>query len=177
MPALKFDDALADFAAWLLTARGRSRSTVESYRRDLAQFAELTKITKLAQLDSGAVLKWNDELKARGQAPSSRARKLSALRALVAWAQEYGHLSGNPIPPELTLPKGFYLPHALSEAEVRAMLDVTGGGLNSGADTPVCQAPNTQTRVSAPRLLSTYTKLISCTGSRAISRGTRPRRP
>jgi integrase/recombinase XerD len=136
---------LDEFSAWLLTARGRSRATVESYRRDLTQFAELGAVSALADFDTAAVLRWNEALKAKEQKSSSRARKLSALRAFVSWAQEYHHISGSPIPQELTLPKGFYLPYALSEAEVRRIIEAAGG-----ADTLVCQTTETQTGVSAP---------------------------
>ncbi len=95
--------------------------------RDLEQFAELAKVGRVSDLSPAAVLRWNEELKGRKQASSSRARKLSALRAFVAWAQEYKVIASNPIPTELSLPKSFYLPHALSEAEVKAMLDISGG--------------------------------------------------
>ena len=38
---MQFADAVAAFSVYLLTARGRSRATVDSYARDLTQFAEL----------------------------------------------------------------------------------------------------------------------------------------
>jgi integrase/recombinase XerD len=129
---MTFDDASAQFAAWLLTARGRSRATVESYQRDLEQFGQLTGVGLLAKLDRSAVLRWLGELTAKGMAPSSRARKLSALRSFVSWALEYNHIDVDPIPREVSPPKSLYLPRALSEAEVQGML---GAVVAPGAQT------------------------------------------
>src|SRR6476659_9631913 len=86
---MTFDDAAAQFAAWLLTARGRSRATAESYQRDLEQFGQLAQVGLLRKLDRPAVMRWLGELTAKELAPRSRARKLSALRSFVSWALEY----------------------------------------------------------------------------------------
>lgn len=128
---MTFDDAAAQFAAWLLTARGRSRSTVENYQRDLEQFAELTGVGQLSKLDRAVVMLWLSELTAREMSPRSRARKLSALRSFVSWALEYRYISVDPIPREVSPPRSLYLPHALTEAEVQAMIAATASAGNS----------------------------------------------
>jgi integrase/recombinase XerD len=136
MENLSFDDAIAQFAAWLLTALGRSRATVESYQRDLEQFAEHAGIGRLEQLDSAAVLRWVGKVKEAQLAPRSYARKLSALRSFISWALEYRYIASNPIPDELAVPQSLYLPHALSEAEVKAMLDASTVGTQLAASEP-----------------------------------------
>ena len=121
--AQSFDDAVAQYAMYLLTAGGRARTTVDSYSRDLEQFAELANLGRLDQLDRHSVLRWLNALYERGYSGRSLARKLSALRGFVAWALDYGHLAADPIPQDVSLPRGMYLPHALSEAAVAAIID------------------------------------------------------
>jgi integrase/recombinase XerD len=120
-------DAILHWSAWLLTARGRSSSTVDSYRRDLLQFIEFSGLTELPALDRAAVIRWLNELAAREMAPRSRARKLSALKSFVAWAREYGHIETDPVPGELATQRGLDLPHALTRGEVQAILDSAVG--------------------------------------------------
>jgi integrase/recombinase XerD len=119
---MRLDDAIAQFAGFQLTAGGRSRATVDSYSRDLEQFRELTGVGELTALDRLAVLDWLGKLSELELAPRSLARKLSALRSFAAWALEYGLLARNPVPSEVLTPKALYLPHALSEADVLAIL-------------------------------------------------------
>ena len=124
---MNFDDAIARFCTWLLTAGGRSRATVDGYSRDLEQFRELAGVGTVRQFDRAAVLRWVNELYNREFARRSLARKLSALRAFTAWAIEYNLLEADPIPAEIKLPRELYLPHAISESEVEAMLDAAQG--------------------------------------------------
>lgn len=128
-----FDDAVAQFSAYLLTAGGRARATVDAYARDLEQFAALTGLGQMETLDKLAVLAWLNKLSELELAARSRSRKLSALRSFCSWAQEYGHLAQDPIPAEISAPRALYLPHALTEAEVLAILEAVtppGGGLD-----------------------------------------------
>jgi integrase/recombinase XerD len=118
-----FDDAVAQFSAYLLTAGGRARATVDAYARDLEQFAALTGAGRLEALDKLAVLSWLNKLGELELAARSRSRKLSALRGFCAWAQEYGLLERDPVPAEISAPRALYLPHALSEAEVLAIIE------------------------------------------------------
>lgn len=121
--AESLDDAVAQFATHLLTAGGRARATVDSYSRDLEQFGELATVSSMAQLDRHAVLRWLNALYARGFSGRSLKRKLSALRGFVSWAMDYGRLAADPIPPDISLPRAMYLPHALAESEISAILD------------------------------------------------------
>lgn len=121
------NDAVRHWSAWMLTARGRSRSTVDSYQRDMLQFLELSGLEQLAGLDRSRVVAWLNALAERGMSPRSRARKLSALKSFVAWAREYGHLDSDPVPTELATQRGLDLPHALTRGEVQAILEAASG--------------------------------------------------
>ncbi len=118
--------ALDRYCAYLLTARGRARATVASYRRDLEQFQALTEVKDLAQLDRAAALRWLNALSDLQLAPRSLARKLSALRGFTAWAVEYSLLERDPVPREASSPRALKLPHALTEGEVLALLKAAG---------------------------------------------------
>lgn len=121
-----FDDAVAQFSAYQLTAGGRARATVDAYARDLEQLGASLGLGTLEALDRTAVLRWLNHLAELELAARSRSRKLSALRSFCAWAQEYGLLQHNPVPAEITAPRALYLPHALTEAEVLAILNAAG---------------------------------------------------
>ena len=122
-----FDDLIARFAAHQLTARGRSRSTVAAYARDLEQFAELASVRSTKEFNRQAVTRWLNALTRLELSPRSRARKLSALRSLVRWGIDYGMLKENPVPQEVSAPRSLYLPHALSESETLRMIEQAAG--------------------------------------------------
>jgi integrase/recombinase XerD len=133
---MTFADAVAAFSVYLLTARGRSRATVDSYVRDLTQFAELARVVRLDALTRAAVVAWLNAAAEREFAARSRARKLSALRSFVHWALEYGYLPADPIPAEVANPRSLYLPYALTEGEVGSILGAAGCDLPAQALDP-----------------------------------------
>jgi integrase/recombinase XerD len=167
---MTFDAAIAQFAAWLMLARGRSRATVESYQRDLEQFSAETKVGLLQHLDRSIVNAWKLGMGTEGKnyAPRSQARKLSALRAFVSWALEYGHLSENPISPELKVLKTMYLPHALTEAEIRAMLDVVTVGIAPTRNQLLHEALNTRDLAILEVLYASGMRVSELTGLRLV---------
>lgn len=122
-PSVDFSLAVEQYCAWLLAGRGRSSATIAAYRRDLAQFAADSGVNNLAALDRSAVLAWLDSAARRELAPRSRARKLSALRGFCQWALEERLIDQNPLPQELASPRALYLPKALSEEQVLAILN------------------------------------------------------
>ena len=125
---MDFDDAVARFCTYQLTARGRARTTVDQYGSELEQFSELAKVKQLSGLDRMAILRWLNKLAELQLAPASRAKKLSALRSFVGWALEFGLLDADPIPQEVSLPASFKLPYALTEAEVTAIINAAAEG-------------------------------------------------
>ena len=156
---MTFDEAVARFATHLLTVGGRSRATVDSYSRDLEQFAELATVGTLAQLGRAAVLRWINALHDREFARRSLARKLSALRSFVAWALEYGFLESDPIPAEIELPRALYLPHALSEDQVAALIAAAAGD----------DAPAVRDRAMLETLYATGMRVSELTGLTLLS--------
>src|SRR3990172_11921374 len=87
------DPALESFLA-LLAAR-RAPRTVEAYRRDLADLASfLGRSPREASTDD--IRSWLADLRARGQAPSSIARRAAAARTFFRQLVLLGFRSDNP---------------------------------------------------------------------------------
>lgn len=115
-------DAFCD-ALWL--EEGLSPRTLESYRRDLAQYARwlATRNLTLTTAGPGEVQRFLGErgLK-QGIAARSIARQLSALKRYYRWLNRQGLRADDPTltiePPRLPRP----LPKSLSEADVEALL-------------------------------------------------------
>ena len=87
------------FLEYLLAVRGLSPRTVEAYGRDLAALG-----TFLAAHDEGtagdvsepALTAWLRAQKAAGLSPSTRARRLAAVRAWLRWLREEGLRDDDP---------------------------------------------------------------------------------
>jgi integrase/recombinase XerD len=118
------DAAVAGFLA-LLAAR-RAPRTVDAYRRDLAALeAYLGK----SPADAGAdeIEGWLGDLRARGQAPSSIARRAAAARAFYRHLCLLGLREDNPAA-EVELPRRTArLPRTLSPAEVERLITAANG--------------------------------------------------
>jgi integrase/recombinase XerD len=118
------DPAVAGFLA-LLAAR-RAPRTVDAYRRDLADLA--------AHLgrppgDAGAeeIESWLANLRARGQAPSSVARRAAAARTFYRHLVALGLRADNPAA-EVDLPRRRdRLPRSLSLGEVERLIEAANG--------------------------------------------------
>jgi len=118
------DPLLESFLA-LLTAR-RAPRTVEAYRRDLAALAAfLGRPPATANADD--VQSWLADLRARGQAPSSIARRAAAARTFFRHLVALGVRSDNPAA-EVELPRRHKrLPRSLSPREVERLLEAANG--------------------------------------------------
>jgi integrase/recombinase XerD len=121
---VRTDPAVEGFLA-LLAAR-RAPRTVEAYRRDLADLA--------AHLDgppatAGAeqIEAWLADLRGRGQAPSSVARRAAAARSFYRHLVALGQRADNPAA-EIDLPRRRRrLPRSLSLGEVERLIDAANG--------------------------------------------------
>src|SRR4030095_9882120 len=73
---------VAEYLGALQSERGASRNTLAAYRRDLEDFHRFLRTRRLtpSHVTADHVVTWLEGLRARGLAPSSVARRLSALR-------------------------------------------------------------------------------------------------
>jgi len=118
------DPAVEGFLA-LLAAR-RAPRTVEAYRRDLADLA--------AHLDGSPAIAsaeqieaWLADLRGRGQAPSSVARRAAAARSFYRHLVALGQRADNPAA-DIDLPRRRRrLPRSLSLGEVERLIDAANG--------------------------------------------------
>jgi integrase/recombinase XerD len=109
----------------LLAAR-RAPRTVDAYRRDLADLARHLGRSP-AEADADDIAGWLADLRARGQAPASIARRAAAARAFYRHLVLLGVRADNPAA-EVDLPRRSpRLPRTLSPGEVERLIDAANG--------------------------------------------------
>jgi integrase/recombinase XerD len=118
------DPQVVGFLA-LLAAR-RAPRTVDAYRRDLADLASFLGKSP-ADATEEEIKAWLADLRGRGQAPSSVARRAAAARAFYRHLVLLGARSENPAV-DVDLPRRrSRLPRTLSPAEVERLIDAANG--------------------------------------------------
>lgn len=118
------DPALESFFA-LLAAR-RAPRTVDAYRRDLADLAAFLGRSP-ASATADDVQSWLADLRSRGQAPSSIARRAAATRTFFRHLVLLGFRPDNPAA-EVDLPRRRRrLPRSLSPGEVKRLIEAANG--------------------------------------------------
>jgi integrase/recombinase XerD len=118
------DRDVAGFLA-LLAAR-RAPRTVDAYRRDLADLAAFLGKPP-AEAGSHDIEAWLADLRARGQAPSSVARRAAAARAFYRHLVLLGAREDNPAA-EVDLPRRRpRLPRTLAPAEIERLIQAANG--------------------------------------------------
>jgi integrase/recombinase XerC/integrase/recombinase XerD len=108
-----------------LRRRGAAEKTRHAYAVDAGQFVAWAERGGFAPADltPRALRRYAASLSEQGQAPSTIARKLASLRALLRTLVEHGEMTQNPAD-LLTAPrKAQRLPYVLKPAEVAALLD------------------------------------------------------
>ena len=171
MPAAKGSGSaeLALFLDMLSAERGAAAHTIEAYTRDLTEF-----LAFLAVKSSSAATASADDLRAflaglarKGLAPSSRARKLSAIRQFFRFLLAEGMRGDDPSSAVDSPKLGRPLPKILSLAEVEALLDTAADGAKRAAE-------------GAPRLrafrLNALLETLYATGMRVSELLSLPRR-
>jgi integrase/recombinase XerD len=129
---------LALFLDMLMAERGAAGHTIEAYRRDLGEFLAFLASERRTAINASAdsVRDFLAKLKRRGLAPTSRARKLSAMRQFFRFLLGEGMREDDPCS-AIDSPKlGRPLPKILSLAEVETLLATAArvaGGANEGA--------------------------------------------
>ena len=110
------------FLEMMSAERGAAENTLSSYRRDLEHASEAIK-GGLAGAGSADIRAYLDEVAARGFAPTSQARKLSAIRQFFKFLYAEGLRGDDPTGTLDSPRKGRPLPKTMSEAETGRLLD------------------------------------------------------
>ena len=103
-----------DFLSELSTQRRSSSHTLDAYRADLDKLSTLAGSTSLSLLTAHDIRRYVATLHARGLAPASIARTLSAWRSLYRYLSERGIVPGNPVAGVRGPKRARRLPKALS---------------------------------------------------------------
>lgn len=110
------------FLEMLAAERGAAENTLQSYRRDLEDASEFLN-GRLSDADSGALRAYLNDLADRGFAPSSQARRLSALKQFFKFLYGEGLRGDDPTGVLDSPKKRAALPKVMSEADTGRLLD------------------------------------------------------
>lgn len=131
LPPVEFPVQITEYLSHLRVEKGRAASTLEAYRRDLADFLRWTgpRGLTLAEVTEEDLTGYLADLAASGAAPSTRKRRAVAVRSLYRFLVDEGALTIDPAE-HLEVPGvGAGLPRALTETEIdRLFAAVTGPG-------------------------------------------------
>ena len=116
---------IESFLDMMSAERGASRNTLSAYARDLSDFAGTMaeRGGSIRNADHAAVKKYLATLSASGLAPSSQARKLSALRQFYAFLYTEGIRAGDPTNAIEAPKRGRVLPKILSQDDVEKLIE------------------------------------------------------
>ncbi len=122
--ALRNDQLVELYLDMLAAERGAARNTLEAYRRDFADACAFLGRARRTLVDAGSdhLRDYLRDLEARGFAPASAARRLSALRQLFRFLYAEGHRRDDPAAAIEGPKRGRSLPKILSVAEVDRLL-------------------------------------------------------
>jgi integrase/recombinase XerD len=118
-----------EYLTWLRLERGRARSTVEAYRRDLRAWTAHLRHLGRAVLDvtEDDLVGWVAELERLDLAPATRKRRIVAARNLHRFLAEEGHVATDVGAAVAPPPVARGLPKALREDEVERLLAAVVG--------------------------------------------------
>jgi integrase/recombinase XerC len=128
--------AIEAFLGHLERERNASPHTIRAYRTDLEQLAdhlrhELGREPAPEDADALAIRGFLAELHRRGLSRSSSARRLAGLRSFLRYLCREGRLPANPARLLATPRREKRIPAVLDEAQVQALLEVPGDGLEA----------------------------------------------
>lgn len=121
---MTFDEALEDYLQWMTIEKGRSRATLEAYRRDLValgRWMEEKRLT-LSRLREESLEGYFNDLRSTRQA-STVARSVAAVRGFLSYLLDEGELKVDPSARLKGGRRGRTLPKPLGESEIATLLD------------------------------------------------------
>jgi len=120
---------IEEYLTWCRLERGRARSTVEAYRRDLRAWNEhLHRLGRsVTDVTEDDLVGWVGELRDAGLAPATRKRRIVAARNLHRFLAEEGQVADDVGAAVTPPPVARGLPKALREDEVERLLGVVVG--------------------------------------------------
>ncbi len=130
------DSELALFLDMLMAERGAADHTVEAYTRDISDFLAFLAVKKSSAAKASAdhVRAYLESLAGKGLAPTSRARKLSAIRQFFRFLLGEGLRADDPTS-AIDSPKlGRPLPKILSLSEVETLIDTAKLACDTSAE-------------------------------------------
>ena len=119
-------DKMQLFLEYLTVELGLSQNTRQAYARDLRLFAETMGLKSAEQLTGVTRTQITDymtQLKNKGLAAATIARKLAAIKAFYRFMTAEGYMDVNPAEVVEAATKGIKLPRVLSEDEVLCLLN------------------------------------------------------
>jgi integrase/recombinase XerD len=123
------DQYLAEYLQWLTIEKGRSRATIEAYRRDLTKLVAWMKSAQrdLGELAERDLERYCNQLRRAKRAESTVARTVASIRGWFAYLVAEGHLAIDPSARLRGGRRGRSLPKPLDEDEVAKLLDSIPG--------------------------------------------------
>jgi integrase/recombinase XerD len=118
-------EAVAEYLGALQSEHGASRNTLAAYRRDLADFLRFLATRRLQPgvAEPDDIVTWLERLRARGLAPASVARRLSAVRGFYRHLLREGEVRRDPTE-HLDAPRARRpLPRALSRESATQLVE------------------------------------------------------
>ncbi len=116
---------LGEYLQWLTIEKGRSRATIEAYRRDLSKLIEwmTSAHLELDEVRDKDLERYCNLLRAEHRAEASISRCVASIRGWFAYLVVEGHLANDPSVLLRGGRRGRSLPKPLAEEEVTALLD------------------------------------------------------
>jgi integrase/recombinase XerD len=116
---------LTEYLQWLTIEKGRSRATIEAYRRDIVKLLEWMKdgsieLDALAERD---LERYGNQLRRAKRAETTIARSVASIRGWFAFLAVEGYLATDPSVGLKGGRRGRSLPKPLAEDEITALLD------------------------------------------------------
>jgi len=122
------DRYLQEYLQWLTIEKGRSRATIEAYRRDITRLREWMAKQKLTvnSLREEDLERYSNSLRRQKRAESSIARSVASIRGWFSFLVVEGYLAIDPSARLRGGRRGRTLPKPLGEEELAELLDSIG---------------------------------------------------